>query len=446
MSQRLKQLIAKKDEKIARAEAVSALAAEESRELTAEESTEIDACLADSEKLTADIDRETKLVNATKSRLEAASKVIASQKADDVLPQSKIVVPSNAVRGKLNAFKDEKDAYLTGQWFAAAFLGNEKARDWCNAHSVPVIRAAHSTGDNTKGGFLVPDSLESTLIRLVQEYGVFRRNVGRVWPMPSGSTKVPKRNGGFTTYYVGENSAITASDMAFAQVQLSAKKLGVLTQISSELMEDSALMLADIIATEFAYAFANAEDEAGFNGDGTSTYGGIVGLENALAAGSIVTTASNVDTFAKLTIATIHDAMSRLPQYPGISPKWYMNSVCWAAAFERLALASSGNTTTNYGAGMAAQFLGKPVEFAQVLPGTSADTDHSGSIFAYYGDLSMACAMGDSRGMTMTADGSVYFTSDALALKATERYDINVHDAGTASVAGSIVALKFNAA
>ena len=123
-----------------------------------------------------------------------------------------------------------------------------------------------------------------------------------------------------------------------------------------------------------------------------------------------------------------------------------MSKACWAGAMERLALAAGGNSTANYNSGLGSPiFMGYPVEFTQVLAGTSDTTDHSGTIFAYFGDLSMACAMGDSRGITMAASTEKYFAEDAIALKATERYDINVHDVGTATVAGSLVGLKFNA-
>jgi HK97 family phage major capsid protein len=52
----------------------------------------------------------------------------------------------------------------------------------------------------------------------------------------------------------------------------------VLTLMSSELDEDAAVSIGDILVGEMAYAFANSEDTAGFSGDGTSTYHGVVGL------------------------------------------------------------------------------------------------------------------------------------------------------------------------
>jgi HK97 family phage major capsid protein len=429
-------------ELVNKSEAIVAIATEEKRDFSPEESAELESINGDKGQIDK-IDASIKLLE----KIEAKSKKIAVEKANqNIQQQDKFTVPAQAKRGNLKAFKGsdgERDAYLCGQFIAATVFKSEKAKEWCNMNGVDV-RAAHSTTDNEKGGYLVPDPMESSIIRLVEEYGTFRRKV-RVWPMPNGSTRAPKRTGGFTSYYVGENSAITASDLTLASVALTAKKLGILTQISNELLEDSIIQLADLLATEFAHALAVAEDAAGFLGDGSGTYGGITGLASALQAGALVTTASNADTFAELTIATIDEAVGKLARYPGIQPEWYMHSSCWANAFSRLAFAAGGNTPALFGEGMQQTFYGYPVNFVQSLPKGVGTTDLSGDIFAYFGDLGMAAAMGESRGITIASDSSKYFAEDALAVRCTERFDINVHDRGDSTVAGAMVGLKFNA-
>lgn len=445
----MKNLLELKQERenlIARAQAMVEIATTEKRELSDEENAEIDSINnagGKIEKIDAQIDRLEKIESRQKDIVRSRT-VVGS---DGTLGEPEFKIPASARRGNLKAFKGqdaERDAYSSGQFIAATLFGSERAKEWCNANGVQIVRAAHSTNDNSKGGFLVPDPMEASIIRLVEEYGTFRRKV-RVYPMPNGSTRVPKRSGGFTSYYVGENTAITASDAAFASVALVAKKLGILTQISSELLEDSIIQLADLLATEFAYSLAVAEDAAGFLGDGSGTYGGITGLESALAAGALVTTASNVDTFAELTIGTVDAAVGKLARYPGIRPEWYMHSSAWSNAFERLAFAAGGSTAQNMGDGMGMMFKGYPVNFVQNLPSGIDSTDLSGEIFAYFGDLSMAAAMGDSRGITIASDASKYFAEDALAVRCTERFDINVHDVGDANNAGAMVGLKFNA-
>jgi len=442
MSKRIKELRAQITEEVARAQAISFLADQEDRELTEDEQKEIDAIINDGgivAKLEAKVDRE--------EMIEAAKKKYVP-KLDEQQEPSALKVPATPrARNTLKAFKGpdaERDAYVSGMWAKAVLARKPSAIEWCKDNGIDV-RAAMSTDSNSAGGFTVPDPLETSIIRLVEEYGVFRSNIGMVWPLNNGKLNVPKRNGGFTGYYVGENTEITASDLSFAQVALQANKLGVLGKLSNELFEDTAVSLGDIIATEMAYVFAVKEDAAGFLGDGTSTYGGIVGLANALAAGAIETTATTIDTFNKLTIATFQNAMGKCAVYPGIQPKWYVSNVCWQNSMKRLALAGGGNAISDFVNGVQPTFAGYPVVVTQTLPGTSADTDHSGSIFGYFGDLGMACAMGDARGVTMATDSSIYFADDALAIRGTERYDITVHDVGTSTVAGAMVAMKFNA-
>jgi HK97 family phage major capsid protein len=260
-----------------------------------------------------------------------------------------------------------------------------------------------------------------------------------------GTFSIPRRAGGYTSYFVGENAEGTLSDLTFDQIQLEAKKLMVLSRWSSELPEDAAVQLGDLITSEIAYAFAYKEDQCLFLGDGTSQFGGIVGWENAVEAGSVVETASGVDTFAEITIATFEDAIGKLPLLAGINPKWYVHQSCWANVMQRLAMAAGGNTVGNFESGVGMSFMGYPVVISQVLQSGSPSTDISGQTFAYFGDMALSTTLGDKRGVTVATDNSLYFTSDAIALRATERFDINCHERGTATAAGPMLALKANA-
>ena len=435
-------------------EAITMLATEEDRDLTADEQAEVDGIIGTDED-----PGQISGINSQIDRLERLEthrqNIAASRGADRIAPNhspgevnmSAVTVPARCKsRSAIKSFGDgpdaEKEAYLAGLFYLAAFTSNASATERLNQYG---IQMAQTTGDNSKGGYLVPELLEARVIRLVEDYGVFRRD-SRKMPMGvGGSISVPRRAGGYTAYFVAENAEGTDSDLTFDQIQLEAKKLMVLSRWSSELPEDAVVQLGDLITQELAYAFANKEDECGFNGDGTSTYGGIVGADNALAAGSVLTTASNVDTFAEITIATFEEAVGKLPLFPGISPSWYMHQTCWANVCQRLAMAAGGNTVNNYEGGVGKSFLGYPVKISQVMQSGAPGTDISDDTFAYFGDLAMASTFGDKRGMTVASDGSIYFRYDAIALRGTERFDINVHERGTASAAGPLLKLKCNA-
>ena len=130
---------------------------------------------------------------------------------------------------------------------------------------------------NSAGGVLVPAEVLNAIIALRETYGVFRREC-RVVPMSADALDVPRRTGGFTTGFFGENTALSKSQVSFDDVNLTAKKLGTLGRLSSEVSEDAIASFGDFVTAEVAYAFASKEDDCGFNGDGSSVFGGMRGL------------------------------------------------------------------------------------------------------------------------------------------------------------------------
>lgn len=411
----------------ARVEAIQAVVAEEGRDLSAEETAEIDA-IVDNQipKLAADLRRAEKVAALVNSKVSAPS---------EESPKAKFTVPATA-RQSVKGFKTQEDAYASGQFVLANLFNNAKAKQFCADNG---IRNAMSTGDNTLGGFLVPEPMEAAIVELREQYGVARQN-SRVWPMSDSVTIVPKLAGEVTGYYVGEGSSITASDLTVQQIKLDAKKLAAMVVVSSELNEDAVISVAEMVSRSVAYTMAVKEDEALFLGDGTSTYGGIVGLAGALAAGSLVTATSN-QTFSALTFANFESVVGACKMYSGIQPKWYISNAGWAASMQRLANAAGGVTMSEIAGGMSRSFLGYPVVISQVL--NSALTGTTGTRACYFGDLSMGSYLGTRRGISIALDSSRYFELDQVAIKATQRFDINVHDRGTASASGGIIGLVF---
>ena len=345
----------------------------------------------------------------------------------------------------------ELEAYKFGRW-AAACMGHKKSVDWCANRG--IVTKAHVENVNSAGGFLVPDEFSDTLISLREEYGVFRRNA-QLEPMASDTKRIPKRSATLTANFVGEATAGTESTQTFQQVNLIAKKLMVLTTISNELNEDSLVNLGDSVAGEIAYSFARREDECGFIGDGTSTYGGIVGAIHALndvssnAGVSTADSAANIDTLGELALADILDVMALLPNYAD-SPncKFYMHKSVYAGTIQKLIFEAGGTSARERAEGVqGSSFMGYPVEFAQAMPAATAiDGDNAApnNYVLLFGDLRMAAAMGDRRQNTISFSDSALnaFEQDEIVVRGTERFDINFHSPGTSSEAGPLVALK----
>lgn len=345
--------------------------------------------------------------------------------------------------GTLRSFTGEdaeQKAYRFGMFFLGT-LGNSRALQWCKDAGVKML--AQSEGINSAGGYLVPDEISRDIIDLRESYGVFRRNT-RMMPMGSDTLLVPRRVSGLTANFIGENTTITESDKVWGQVSLTAKKLATLTRYSSELAEDAIISIADDLASEIAFAFAFKEDQAGFIGDGTGTYGGIIGVTVAINDGTHAASvhgalAGNIS-FETMDLEDYEGLLGKLPLYAQPGAKWYISQYGFATSMARLAYAGGGNTTQNIAGRAQLSFLGYPVEIVQVMNAV-AGSDVS-KIKALFGDLRKASMMGERRGVSIATSTERYFDQDQIAIRGTERIDINVHDLGDATVPGPIIALK----
>jgi len=437
-------------QKTAEVQAIVELATVENRELTTEEKSSVDRIQGIEDKageiasLKSDYERAVRF----ESRVtELASGFGSTIGKSEESPQAKaITIPAKALRhGALNAFKGEcaeKDAYVTGRWLAANFLGHEPSKNWLKDHGV---QNSLSTDSNEKGGIFVPIETETSIIRLVEQYGVFRR-YAQVTPMASDRKVQPVRTAGMTAYPVAEtntgnegSNAGTKSEPAYTTAELVARKWKAWLKMSDELNEDSLISMADQVATEMALAFAYAEDNAGFNGDGTSAYHGIIGVMNALNAGSIYTSLAGNIAFSSLDYADFEGMAGKLPDFPGISPSWFITKEGYYASMHRLLSAAGGNDMNNLASGGGMTFLGHPVVFVNVLNKTL--TNQTSTKLLAFGDLRMAALFGDRRGVTLSLTDQRYWDEDQIAIKATERFDINVHSKGTASEEGALLVL-----
>jgi HK97 family phage major capsid protein len=143
-------------------ERITASAANENRSLT------------DSEQIAAEsiqdaIQSQQAIIHGMESR---AVDIVRAQEAQEAKAQGRPAVKAIAKTSSYSSFQNPQDAYDTGRWFQAAFCGDDDALRYCKSRG---IQAALSTGDNTKGGFLVPEPLSNAIIELREQFGVFRR-------------------------------------------------------------------------------------------------------------------------------------------------------------------------------------------------------------------------------------------------------------------------------
>jgi HK97 family phage major capsid protein len=363
------------------------------------------------------------------TRIESGRIDAAADKNMTRFPSLKIPAKAKA-HGPLKAYQGldaEKHAYIAGNVILAGMFGSEAALRFCQSNGLQVNNLM-SSSDNSKGGFVVPEEMSQTLIRLREERGVFPQFANRV-PMGADIIRIPRLLSDVTAYWTGEGAEITASDAVLGEAELMARKLSALTKVSSELDEDAVIDIGDMITQSMAYAMADKIDEAAFNGDGTSTYGSVLGLKNALASGAIHDALAGNVGASTLDLEDFEAVLGKYPQYPGASPRWFMNSAVYYASAFNLMNAAGGNTNVTLANGVTMpMFLGFPVTFTQVLPSTTGSSINT--ILAYFGDLRLGAAYGVRRSVRTEVSLDRYFENDLIGIKCTERIAINIHERG----------------
>ena len=333
--------------------------------------------------------------------------------------------------------------YVMGQ-FALAVAGNKAAEKWLktNGHFKAQVE-----GTTTAGGFLTPDLLSADLVYLREQYGIARQKC-RIVTMTSDVQLVPNATASTTVVYPGENTAITPSDMTFAQISLTAKKMAILTIVSKELNEDSVIDVGNALARDFAYNLAKEEDRVVFSSALTGTdASGLVGLGRTLTdlasgayanygniASAVVGAAGTGAAWSGFTLANLQSMIGKLPTYAD-QPEWYFHKqFFYSGIADKLAALGGNNIAAIQNAyGVKPLLYGLPVNFVQNMVASPAiDTP-----VAFLADLSKGVAFGDRRGITIEMSDQRYFVEDSWAFKATERFSLNCFDSGNYSATAS---------
>lgn len=333
-------------------------------------------------------------------------------------------------------------------FFVAASYGNQFAIKQLDEMGIKLTKAANSQ-DPSAGGFLVPVEFRNMLLVLQEQYGVYRIDAQRM-PMTTDNQVFPTLTGELTVYCPGAGVAPTESELGFGRASLKAQKWMVYVLINSELDEDSAVAIGEVAARQMARAFAKQEDLCGFVGDGTATYFNAVGIRAKLRA--VDATVTNIKGLQVQATAGAWSAISltadllplagRLPDYADdADAKFYCSKMFYLSVIVAKALGLGGAyaaEATYTGYTRNPQFLGRPVKFTSAMPKTIESADHCPLIF---GNLKMGSYFGDRRQMTVERSNEVKFLEDQIALKASQRVDINNFGVGDTTDAGPLTGL-----
>jgi len=411
-------------------------------------------------------DKEQQQAEAQKQHEESQTAIDELRKANDELArQTRQVLRSHmstikTPAGRYNGmWGDLETAKLAGIFLLASVFGNERAKKTLNdqygielSYFTDNPEKAMGEDVGTAGGILVPTELLPNVILQIEKYGVFRQEALE-YPMGSDSAIAPKLTSGLTVYCPGAGVAPTLSDAAFQPIGMTAKKWMTLTAVDSELDEDSAIALGELIGFLITYAFAKKEDEVGFLGDGTSTYFGHTGIAGALRA--VDATIGNIKglvvsdtdaTYANISLANFESLAGTSPEYAddGINLKYYCSKKFYYTVMVKLALAAGGSDAFQIMSNRVTKqkiWLADPLRFVHSMPKTQA----ASQICCIYGNLKLGAYLGDRRRVTIARSTEAYFTTDQTGIRGTERIAPTIHGQGDTTNAGPICGLILHA-
>jgi len=158
---------------------------------------------------------------------------------------------------------------------------------------MPEVTNALQIGDDSEGGYLVPDEYERTLVEALEEENIFRQ-MAKVIKTSSGDRKIPVVATKGTASWIDEEGAFPESDDSFGQVSIGAYKLGTMIKVSEELLNDSVFDLQSYISREFARRIGAREEEAFFTGDGKGKPLGVLAATGGAGTGVTASSATAV--------------------------------------------------------------------------------------------------------------------------------------------------------
>ena len=134
-----------------------------------------------------------------------------------------------------------------------------------------VFRRDMQTSPDTAGGNLVAQELSSDFISLLKNASILAQTGSTILTGLSGNISIPRQGSQQTSYWVGEGSNVTESDMTIEQVNMTPRTIGAMTDISRKLLIQSSMDVESLVRNSLASSVALEIDRAALYGLGSSS-------------------------------------------------------------------------------------------------------------------------------------------------------------------------------
>lgn len=279
----LKDLIEQRNKHVAEAKAIMAKADAENREMNEEEIAACDEALDAADALKPTIDRKRRL-----EETEGEQRTSSGRRAAPPTDNDGSIDPHDvgSVRPR---FEDDPNRGFKSptDFIHEVITATTTGRPHDRLKSLRVTDAAgsdeHGEYSNQYGAFLLPEGFSPQLLQLRPEGNPLAARTTKI-PMAQPAVKIPARvdknhtssvSGGLTVARRLETTTASTSRMQFEQVALSANSLFGAAYATEELLLDSPISFAALIAAGFDDEFESHMLDEMLNGTGVGEYLGI---------------------------------------------------------------------------------------------------------------------------------------------------------------------------
>lgn len=287
-----------------------------------------------------------------------------------------------------------------------------------------LAKTINSESSNAAGLYTVPEPFRAEVIRLLNQYGIFRRNA-TIITMTSKTLDIPKLLTAPSASFVNETEAKPESNPTFDQLKLSRNDCAYISGVSNQLLQDTGVDLIGLLAELAASAFAYTEDYQGFLGTGSP----ITGWANATDIEEITNASSKVTYATALLYDILVDAVTKIPSVALPGAKWYLSPTILGLIMKMKDSANRPVFPNVLERGPAfGNILGFPYELSSILPAIT-DGTQNGKPFVFFGNLKYAY-LGDRNTMSMlasdiaTVGGNSAFEKNLTFFRFEESFDI----------------------
>lgn len=390
---KLQALRAKRAEKITAMRQLHDAAAEENRDLTAEETEKFDAFKTEAKNLENQIKQLTEL-----EEMEAS--------LDEAEPSRVAAVRGHPGRAAPEAKKDFEDI---GE-FVAAVVNNPNDQRLANLHSSSINAADQSVGEGARGGFMVPSQFREELMRVDPTASVVRprATVIPAGTPPDAEVTMPALDQGDPGMYAGvavnwieEGGKKPQTDAKLREISLKPHEVAGRIIVTDKLLRNWQAA-GTFINNQLRMAIIASEDSAFLSGNGV---GKPLGVINSGAAIQVTRATANDISYDDL--LAVQESMIA----SAMAPVWVTEKRCITKL--RKMQDPSGRYIWQDGArpGEPSILLGWPVIISDRTPALGQTGDIAAYDFGHY-------LVKDGSGIFISASEHVYFEENKTVVKA----------------------------